>query len=271
MNTILKSLLSILVVVIWSSCEKVVEIDLATSASKPVIEGLVADTPGMSYVKLTRSDSYFNVQNLPKISGAQVTITDDQGVVTLFTETSPGYYEPAPGFKGEVQATYQLSVMINGALLTSRSTMRPVTPIENIKTIFYDDNNSEGKEKGYYVYVSFYELPGKGDSYKIDMLVNGKSNVLRPDNLFYLNDKYIDGGHAVDFEFNQKVEKNDTIELLMYSLSPEGYQFYDAIYQIASAGGLFGKNPANIPTNISGDAFGYFGASAISSKTAIVQ
>lgn len=264
------ALLSIAVIA-FSSCEKVVDVKLPVSESKPVVEGLVADTVGMSYVRLTRSGSYLNVQQLPGISNAVVEVTDNHGITTVFHETAAGYYEPSPGFKGMTGNTYNLKVTLDGTVLTSSAIMRPVTPIESIRTEFFDDNNSEGREKGYYVFVSFYELPGPGDSYKIDMYVNGTSNVKRPNDLFCFNDKYVDGGHAVDWGFTQKVEKNDAVVLKMYSLSQDGYKFYDALYQTANAGGFFGKNPANVPGNIHGNAFGYFGASAVSTKSVVVQ
>ncbi len=264
------ALLSIAVIA-FSSCEKVVDIKLPVSESKPVVEGLVADTVGMSYVRLTRSDSYFKVQQLAGISNALVEVSDNHGMTTVFHETAPGYYEPSTGFKGMAGVTYNLKVTLDGTELTSSATMRPVTTIETVRTEFFDDNNSEGREKGYYVFISFYELPGPGDSYKIDMFVNGASNVKRPNDLFYFNDKYVDGGHAVDWSFAQKVEKNDAIVLKMYSLDQDGYKFYDALYQTANAGGFFGKNPANVPTNIHGNAFGYFGASAVSTKSVVVQ
>jgi len=268
----IKSLLFIaLATVLFTSCEKVVDIDLETSKSKPVVEGLVADQPGMSYVKITMSSAYFDVQQQATVSGAEVEITDGNGVKTIFSETTAGNYMPPAGFVGHVNQSYSLKIVTHGTTLVAHSFMREVTEIESIKTKFFDDNNSEGKEKGYYAYVSFYEIPGLGDSYKIDLYSNGKSLVQRPNDLFYFEDKYIDGGHAVDWEFAQKLQKGDTITMKMYSLTEEGYSFYDALYLVAEAGGMFGKNPANVPTNIQGDAFGYFGASAINTMSAIVE
>ena len=52
----------------------------------------------------------------------------------------------------------------------------------------------------------------------------------------------------------------------MYSLSEEGYKFYDAISNIAGSGGRSEKIP-NIPTNIQGWCLRYFGASAVSTKS----
>lgn len=255
----------------FTSCEEIVDLDLETSEPKPVIEGLVTDQPGLSYVKLTMSNAYFNVQNLGTISNAQVEVTDNDGNLIPFSETGPGLYHPDSLFTGQIQKSYTLKVTINGRIFSAASMMRKVTNIEKVTTKYFDKNNSEFKEEGYYVYISFNELPGQGDSYKVDLFVNGKSVINRPGNLFYFNDKYIDGGNVVDWEFAQKVEKNDSLKVRMYSLSEEGYKFYDAIYNLSNAGGLFGKNPANVPTNIIGDAFGYFGASSINEKSTVVE
>lgn len=261
----------IIVSAVFTSCEKVVDINLETSSPKLVVEGIVTDQPGMSYIRLSMSDSYFNVQNPSPVASAIVEITDNNGNTTIFNESAPGFYQPDTSFLGQVSMSYNLKVLVNGKQYTAFATMRKGIEIETVTTKYFDENNSEGKEEGYYVYISFYELPGYGDSYKVDLFVNGQSVMNRPGDLFFFNDKYIDGGHAVDWEFAQKVNKDDTLRLRMYSLTKEGYEFYDAVYAISNAGGLFGKNPANVPTNITGDAFGYFGASAVHEKTAIVQ
>jgi hypothetical protein len=261
----------LLAVLVFTGCEKVVDIDLKDSPSKPVVEGIVADQQGMSYVKLSRSGSYFNALNPDFISGAQVEVTDGNGIKTVFNETTPGVYKPDASFAGTVGQSYSLKVVTGNSVLVAQSFMRRVTAIEQIKIKFFEENNAEGKEAGGYVYVSFHELPGAGDSYKIDLFVNGKSRVAYPDDLFYFDDRFVDGGHAVDWEFHQRVEKGDSITLKMFSLTADGYKFYDAMYHISDAGGLFGKNPANIPTNIQGDAFGFFTASSVSTKSALAE
>lgn len=261
----------LLAVILFSSCEKVVDVKLENSESKPVVEGLVTNQPGMSYVKLTQSGSYFDVQHPEYIGGAVVEISDNNGDITIFHESSPGYYIPDAAFTGKVGQTYTLKVITGNSILMAHSFMRQVAEIEKITTKFFDENNAEGREKGYYAYVSFFELPGEGDSYKIDLYANGESMVKKPGDLFFFDDRFIDGGHAVDWDFDATLKKGDSITMKMYSLSPEGYKFYAAMLDIGEAGGLFGKNPANIPTNIIGDAFGYFGASAISFKSAVAE
>jgi len=271
MKNILSVSVILLAALLFTSCEKVVDIDLETSKSKPVIEGLVANRPGMSYVKISMSGSYFKVNEPSPVSGASVEVTDDDGNEIIFTELTPGYYVPSAAFAGKAGQNYSLKVMISRKTYLARSFMREVTEIETITTKFFEDNNQEGKEEGYYAYVSFTELPGEGDSYRIDIYANGRNLTELPGDIFYFNDRFVDGGHAVEWEFVHTLAKGDSITMNMHSLTREGYEFYDAIYQIANAGGLFGKNPANIPTNIQGDAFGYFGASAISTKSIIVE
>ena len=58
----------------------------------------------------------------------------------------------------------------------------------------------------------------------------------------------------------------------MNSLTAEAFRFYEAlINQFKDDGGVFKPSPASPPTNISGDALGFFGASALSEIKGIVE
>lgn len=57
----------------------------------------------------------------------------------------------------------------------------------------------------------------------------------------------------------------------LLSLSKEAFDFYAAMASLAGQGGLFGRNPANLPTNISNGGVGFFSASAVSKRAVVID
>lgn len=262
-------MLSVLTVVL-SSCEKVVDVDLKTSESKVVVEGFVVDQPGMSYVKLSMSSAYFDAQHPNMLTNAVVKVNDGTGEISLI-QTQPGIYKPDAGFAGEVGRTYNLTVTVDGKTYSAQSTLKSVPVVDSVTYKFFPANNAEGREEGYYAYGSFQEPAGFGNNYRIDLFANNVCKTERPGDIIVFDDKYTDGGYASGWDLPAKFQLGDTITLKMYSLDRPGFDFYTAMYDLAEAGGLFGKSPANVPSNIRGDAFGYFGASSVSEKWVVVK
>ena len=70
------------VIIIFSSCEKVVNIDLNNSSKKYIIQGIV-NNQGICQVKISQTVNFSDANNFPAISGATVTIKDNIGVPVL--------------------------------------------------------------------------------------------------------------------------------------------------------------------------------------------
>src|SRR3989337_3202969 len=101
------------VMITITSCQKVIDIDIKNAEPEYVVEAIVTDTAGESKVLLSATKNVSEHNSFPGISGAVVTITDNAGISTLFTETTAGKYE-APDFIGAVGKTYSLKVKIDG-------------------------------------------------------------------------------------------------------------------------------------------------------------
>lgn len=66
-------------------------------------------------------------------------------------------------------------------------------------------------------------------------------------------------------------QKGDVLQVSLLSLTREAYDFYAAMAAMVGQGGLFGRNPANLPTNISNGAVGFFSASAVSTRSLVID
>jgi hypothetical protein len=145
-----------------------VQID-ATSFT--TIEADISDDPELSKVRLTSSSNRLTSQLAFPISKALVTVTDQTGTKTNFTEGIPvGTYYPPKGFVGKVGSTYTLNVkMLTGQTYESTAeTMKAVPEIENAITRFetfeqYD--KVDVRRAGFTVYLDFKDMPTEGDFY----------------------------------------------------------------------------------------------------------
>src|SRR5215467_8726980 len=107
---------------LFSSCEKVIHLDLNTSEKKYVIEATVTDQPGTSQVLLSQTKNFDDNNQFVGVSGAVITAKEEGGSLTTFMETSPGHYE-APTLVGSSGKSYDLTVTVAGNVFTATSTM----------------------------------------------------------------------------------------------------------------------------------------------------
>src|SRR5438128_2331768 len=95
----------ILLVFLFSSCEKVINLDLNEAEKKYVIEASITDQPGTASVLLSQTKNFDDNNDLIGVSGALVAIQEEGGSITALTETTPGHYE-APALVGNSGKTY---------------------------------------------------------------------------------------------------------------------------------------------------------------------
>ena len=257
------------VMITITSCQKVIDIDIKNAEPEYVVEAIVTDTAGESKVLLSATKNVAENNSFPGISGAVVTITDNAGISTLFTETTAGKYE-APDFIGAVGKTYSLKVKIDGETFTASSTMPQKI---NLDTLFISDEILFGETRKL-ANIAYQDPAGKGQSYRYIQYINDKKT--KP--IFTNNDDYSDGKYVetklwylVDDDENEDedIKSGDTVKLDMLCIDPAVYKYWYSVNQSAT-GNSQSASPANPVSNISGGALGYFSAHTIQTKTLLV-
>ena len=76
---------ALLLIIFFSSCEKVIDVKVNDADKKYVIEGEITDQQGGCQVLISQTKSFSDNNDFAGISGAKVTIADDAGVVTNLT------------------------------------------------------------------------------------------------------------------------------------------------------------------------------------------
>lgn len=255
------------IMIFFSSCQKVIDVDIKNVEKKYVVEAVITDQLDSSKVLISTTKNVSENNNFPGISGATVTVTDETGIVTTFTEDSAGYYY-AHTFRGAIGKTYTLRVIANGETFTASSTMPPTV---NMDTLFISDELLFGEARKL-ANTTYQDPPGKGNCYRYVQYINGK----KEKTIFTNNDDYTDGKYveaklwylADDDEEEQKIKSGDTVRLDLFVIDPAVYRYWFSLNQSAT-GNSQSASPANAVTNISGGALGYFSAHTVQSKTIV--
>lgn len=276
-----KVIIKILVLaLLFSSCQENIDFDLNTEKSRLVIDGGISTQKKRHLIKLTETVSFYQNEAAQGVSGANVQISGGGDSWTLIEGDAGEYYTDS--VQGKVGVTYQLTINHNGETYEASEYLFPVVDIDTIPVLKeegFDFENDQPKDF-VNIYLKATEAKGLGDYYL------WKFKALKPDTAFWkdMTPKYRDWTFASDeFVDGNSPEKGwqifggyDTteipygtiIEFEMNSISKEYYTFLDAIGKQVFRGGLFDGPPANVPTNMSNGALGYFWAADVTtSKT----
>ncbi|MHA4809689.1 DUF4249 domain-containing protein [Flavitalea flava] len=254
-----------LLLLLVSSCQKVINLKLEPSAREYVIEGIITDQPGYCIVSISQTKNISDDNQFPGISGAKVTVNDQGAVVTL-AETKPGIYQTNI-INGKPGLTYQLSVTINDQVFTASSTMPQ--PVELDSIYVYKQDLSTNK----YITALHHDPPGVANYYRYAQYVDG----LKEKTIFTENDEFTDGQTRVKAQLSynndndnkaRNIETGKTVRIDMLCLDPAVYKYWFSLQ--GATGTNQNASPANPISNIQGGCMGYFSAQTIRTKTLIV-
>jgi hypothetical protein len=293
-NNTLKSILFIAIIGAFLGCEEQIFPELESAAPVLVIDAWVTNRDEPQVIKITRSQPYFETILPTGVSGAVVSISDNQGNVFTFTESATqGEYVWTPvgnvGF-GSIGNSYELTVTINGETFLANARMNDVPPVDSITfnkqagTQFFDD-----------LYLAEFwgtDLLPVGDAYWIKTYKNGQllnkpSDIsLAYDAAFsrgadYSGEKFITPIRTSINPFDEDTDGSilspysvgDSLYVEINSLSQEAFDFLTEVQlQTDRPGGfgeLFSTPIANVPTNLrNGNAngskvVGFFNVAAV--------
>jgi hypothetical protein len=254
-------------IILLTSCESVIEIELDYMKPKLVIEGVINDFDNQCIIKLSKTTDYFNRTTNPMVSDAVITITDNAGTVINFNEIEPGNYL-GENVQAKSSINYSLSILSEGKLYVAEATIPQkviidsLTCLYNPESIFY--------EVGYVVSCHFSDPEESRNFYRLKTYnINDKSKAKYSKDLY--NDD-VNNGKNVELTWSYDVyQQSDTVVVELYSLDEKTYDYYKTLFPISGGAEMMSfTTPANPNTNISNGALGYFGAYTISRDTIII-
>jgi hypothetical protein len=272
--------ISTVLLLAFAACTERIDVEVDTSFTRLVVEGAVTTDTLSHIIRLSTTSDYFNNQTAPAVSGAVVEISDGESFY-LFEEsdTEPGYYYSDPGFHGIPGKTYRLEIRnadidSDGAMevYTASSKLNPANPVDSIKLEYFNTFIT-----GYNVNIYAWDPP-RVDFYAFKVLKNGKLLTDTLSELIVQNDEFFNGkytnGITSQFLFDEKpdekVSLGDTITFELNGITEEYFLYViEAQSQIFPQTPLFSGPPANIRSNISGDAIGFFTAYSVQRSSTI--
>jgi len=256
------------IIILSTSCESVIEIDLDYMKPKLVVESVINDSDEQCIIKLSKTTDYFHSKINPPVSGAVISLTDNTGTIIKFNEAEAGNYV-GESVQFESDLTYTLSILSEGENYAANATIPQKVNIDSLTCKYYP--NSIIYEVGYVVTCHFSD-PGEFRNYYRVKTYNISDRTKAK----YSKDIYNDdlgNGNRVEWTWRYEVyQQSDTVVVELYTLDVQTYDYYKTLFQISDGSDMMSfTTPANPDTNISNGALGYFGAYTISRDTIIIS
>lgn len=250
--------------IFFIACEKEIDVNVDNAEPKLVIEANLSNRAGDAKVLLTQSQNLNANTEIPKVSGAEVSIKDETTQeVFMLTETEEGVYQN-PTLMGEEQKSYTLQVILpDGQTFTATDTMPVMVALDGVVVDEVDESFGTEEDEGFYeIEPQFTDIANTENYYQL--IVTRGDEILDEINIF--KDLGFDG-----LPNTQKIYidayPGETIHFDLHNISAAAYTYLFGLNANLEQGSA---TPTNPESNIEGDALGYFKAYATGESVEIV-
>jgi len=255
----------ILIALLFTGCEKVVDLKYKNNQSNIIIEGNITNEPGPYFIKISKSISLSDTGNYPAIDNAIVIVSDNAGNSETLTPQGNGMYRTNT-LTGVTGRTYTLTANAGNQTYTAQSTMPRQVLFDSIKVQQF----SFGGDVEFNIIPKYADPIEKGNNYRFVLSVNSKLI----NQHFVQNDEVTNGlVNTVRLEIDDntlKLKSGDNITLKMQCIDKKVALYYTTLALMGDSGPGGGTTPNNPPTNISNGALGIFSAHTIETKTVTI-
>ena len=240
-----------LLILLFSSCEKVIELKLKDAGPVIVIDGNITDQSENQIVKVSKIIPFDKPNTFNGLAGAKVTVTTSVGQVINFAPATAGVYR-SPRFRGVSGLTYKLEVTVEGKVYSATSTMPNAVNLDSIK---FKKLSIFGRSR-IYPAVYYVDPAQIQNQYRYIIRVNSK-----PATEQVTEDRFNDGrptSELITFD-GDGIVSGDKVEVEMQCIDRNVFKYYFAITQIDGNGGP-PVAPSNPESNLNNGALGIFSA-----------
>ena len=265
-----------------SSCTERIDVKVDSEYVRLVVDGNIAADSGTYRVALTKTADYFSNEPVPRVTGANVFISDGE-TVTKLEETLPGIsgiYQTHPDYTGNPGKTYSLIVDLPEAIgghttYNASCEMRSVTTLDSIAAVFHP----QWGPKGIWTIKLWAQEPGDEVNYYMFNLY--RNGILITDTITkkavaedkFVNGSYMNGVDVVyinDSHTWETIFPGDTITLEMSGITEAYFNYISQVDRSGFNVPFFSGPPANIQGNIDNGGIGFFAAYSSSFARAVV-
>lgn len=254
---------------ILASCEDVIDVELDEAPPRLVVEANIniwEDGTTSSLVRLTTTAAFFD-NNVPFVTEAIVTVTDENGIVYAFNYSENGFY--LSDLSPELNVDYTLQIVYKEQTYSATEKLSSVSPLE------YIEQRNDGGFTGEDIELkAFFTDPSGEDNF---YFFEGLSE--RGDVLDVYSDEFFDGNRIFGYYLVEDLAAGDSVQFNLYGINEAFHNFMFVLLQQTSnqGGGPFETQPATVRGNIinetNSDNFplGYFRVSEVSTLNYTVQ
>lgn len=243
-------------VILFSSCTKVIDVDLNSKDPQYVIEGFVTLGQTTHRISITKSLDIDESIAFPTVDNATVVLTDDLGNSQNMTLVSPGMYE-VTGYVVSEGRTYTVQVSVDSKVFIASGKMPQDVPLDAIETFPFSFGPSTINS-----IVPVRMDPAGIDNFYQFQLFN-KGNYLS--GIYIQSDQYNDGNEMNEPIFADGINSGDTVLVEMYGIEKSVHDYFYTLTQNQQ-----GATPANPTSNFSGGCLGYFSVRTMDTMSVVV-
>jgi len=234
-------------------CEKVIDLNLKQADPVIVIEGTISDQENIHEVHISNTVAFSTEGTANPVTGASVSIREEQGNARYFKEVAPGVYRIV-NYLAYPGRTYHLKVVLQNQTYEASSLMPLPVPIDSIGTVWSSFLGNQDKQVG----LIYRDPPDESNYYHYLMWVNGVPSR----QIFIYNDKYTNGKQVQRNLTDENIilKTGDEVEIEQQSVDEAVYTYFNGLANNSGSA----VAPANPISNFSNGALGYFSAYSVS-------
>mgnify|MGYP000913178651 CR=1 FL=1 len=267
MNT-LKIISALICLFAFSSCQKVIDVNLNDAQPQYVIEAPMFEGVHDFKVHITKTSNYFDTDQPATVNNAVVVLKDPNSTSITLTPQGNGWYQIAD-FNAIPLSNYQLEVFIDGKSFTAHSTMPFQTPIDSLTTKEFGGFGQPKPDGANQLLLVHLKDSMNVKNYYRVLITQNDTFLNKPSN-YYLFDDMVRDGLQIDAPiFTSIFKKGDKVDVELLCMDEAVYDYFNSLSEVITGDANTGAAPANPNSNFSNGALGYFAAYA-SSKMSIV-
>jgi len=242
--------------ILFVSCEEVIDIDLNSSPSVLIAEGAIFKD-SVAYLRLTMTSDYFNNNPSSIIEDAIVTLTNDKGDLEQLQYTENGMYL-GEKMLGTVGRTYSISFSAMGKNYSANTTL--IAPVEILNA-----NIEEGRdwkfgrvglgETEYLINISFTDDPEMDNFYMLQYW-NNNSKI---GSMYFLTRDLFAKDSIVETSLRTFDLTKGDFQIEVFSIDEGTYKYHRQLNEISGVR-MNSATPYNPISNFGREIMGYFSA-----------
>lgn len=255
MKNIIIALIGIL---IFFSCEDVIELDLKDTEPRIVIEGTLNMTTKTAQVIFTKSNGFYDDATPIAVSGVIAVLLNESGTSITLSEKDPGIYiaENVVAKPGE---KWTIEIESEGILYTAVTIAPYPSTLDTL--IVQIEQRPFGGDTEVRMFSEWDDEVGVPNFYRLRPYQN---DTLIAQSYSLTNDDFSDG-KRIRVPIMQEFGLGKLIKIELLSVDEKYYRYFVELSSVVG-NGFSSSNPYNPIGNFDNNALGYFGIFSVSEK-----